>query len=254
MFMHYELIQAFSLAAEEKVRILKSNTMRYLLLSAFAGIFVGFGILLIFTIGGLIGPLPIRRIIMGMAFGIALTLVIVIGSEIFTGNNMIMTVASLEKRVSWKNTRSIWLYSFVGNLIGSIVLGWTFVTSGVATDSIIEFVQQTAAVKMSAPFMELFFRAVLCNVLVCLAIMASFKLKSETAKLIVIWWCLFAFITLGFEHSVANMSLFSIALFSPSAQGVTLMGAAYNLVATTFGNFVGGAGVLGLGYWFIGKK
>ena len=109
---------------------------------------------------------------------------------------------------------------------------------------------KAAADKMNAPFMELLFRGILCNILVCLAVWCSFKLKEETAKLIVIFWCLFAFITSGFEHSIANMSLLSIALMIPHPETVSMIGLAANLVPVTIGNIIGGAMFIGAGYWF----
>ncbi len=252
--MYPELLSAFVSAAQNKEKILKNSLLRYLLLSVFAGFFVGLGILLIFTIGGQLGDIPSRKLIMGMTFGIALSLVIMAGSELFTGNNMIMTAASLERQVSWATTFKIWIFSYLGNLIGAISVSAIYVQTGLAKAGVLDFINATSALKMNGDFTELFFRGVLCNILVCLAVLISFKSKEDTAKLIMIWWCLFAFITSGYEHSIANMTLFSTALFSPHPDAVSLSGALHNLTATTLGNFVGGAGFLGLGYWFIGHK
>lgn len=252
--MYEELITAFVNAGLNKEKILKNSFFKYLLLSVFAGAFVGLGIILIFVIGGNLGDVPSRKLIMGMTFGIALSLVIMIGSELFTGNNMIMTVASLEKKVTWSTTMKIWVYSYFGNLLGSMAIAALYVNTGLAKAGVLDFINATAATKMAAPFSDLLFRGILCNILVCLAVLASLKLKEETAKLIMIWWCLFAFITSGFEHSIANMTLFSIAIFAPHPEGVTVMGAVANLLPVTIGNFIGGAVILGLGYWYIGKK
>ncbi|MCK8060500.1 MULTISPECIES: formate/nitrite transporter family protein [unclassified Fusibacter] len=252
--MYKEMVEKFSLAAEGKIGILKKNPMRYLLLSAMAGIFVGLGIILIFSIGGTIGDSPFKKTLMGASFGIALSLVIMIGSELFTGNNMIMTVASLNKRVTWIDSLKVWLVSYTGNLLGSIAVGLTFVLAGLASGGVLDFINKVSAAKMAGSFSELFFKGVLCNMLVCLAVFAAMKLKEETAKLIMIWWCLFAFITSGFEHSIANMTLFSISLFAPHAATVSLSGAVANLIPVTLGNFVGGAIVIGASYYFIGKE
>jgi len=107
---------------------------------------------------------------------------------------------------------------------------------------------------MNAPFLELFMRGILCNTLVCLAIWCSMKLKEETAKLIMIFWCLFAFITSGFEHSVANMTLLSISLFIPHPETVSWAGLAANLVPVTLGNIVGGMLFVGIAYWYIARE
>jgi nitrite transporter NirC len=242
-------------AAVKKGNLLNSGKIKYMLSSALAGMYVGLGILFIFTIGGILNTAnsPATKIVMGASFGIALSLVIMAGSELFTGNNLVMTIGSLEKKTSWGMSAKIWLFSFIGNLLGSIVLGLLFVYSGLGNGHTYEFINKIAAVKMHAPFGQLIVRGILCNILVCLAVWSSFKLKSESAKLIMIFWCLFAFITSGFEHSVANMTLLSIALMIPHPVTITMSGFIYNLSAVTIGNFIGGAVFVGAAYWYISK-
>ena len=106
-----------------------------------------------------------------------------------------------------------------------------------------------AASKMNAPAIELVARAILCNWLVCLAIWTSARMTSDTAKCIAIFWCLYAFIASGFEHSVANMTLLSIALLTEHPATVSFAGLGWNLLWVTIGNAVAGAGIMGLGYW-----
>lgn len=254
--MFSEEINKVSASAVRKVDLLKESKCKYLVSSALAGMYVGFGILLIFTIGGLLSSVnsPATKIVMGGSFGIALSLVIMAGSELFTGNNMIMTAASMQKKVSWIDSTKIWIYSFIGNFIGSIVLAAIFVGAGLAKGGTAEFILKTSAGKMSAPFMELFLRGILCNILVCLAVWCSFKLKEEMAKLVMIFWCLFAFITTGFEHSIANMTLLSVATLIPHEAAISFGGLFYNLTAVTLGNFVGGAIFVGAAYWYISSE
>lgn len=251
--MYEELVQSIANLAVAKEKMLKKGLAKYLVLSLFAGLYVGLGIILIFTIGGVIGESPYKKVIMGASFGIALSLVLMAGSELFTGNNMIMTVGSLEKKVSWMTTFKIWLYSYIGNLAGSIFGAWLFFMTGLGQGPVAEFILKTTELKMNAPFMDLFFKGVLCNILVCLAVLTFIKLKEETAKLIMIFWCLFAFITSGFEHSIANMTLLSIGLLLPHSEAISMIGFMNNLIPVTLGNIVGGAVVLGLGYWFVGN-
>jgi nitrite transporter NirC len=106
-----------------------------------------------------------------------------------------------------------------------------------------------AAAKMNAPALELVARAILCNWLVCLAIWTSARMTNDTAKCIAIFWCLYAFIASGFEHSVANMTLLSIALLTEHPPTVSLGGLGWNLLWVTLGNTISGAGIMGLGYW-----
>jgi len=254
--MFCEEFNSVVMAAKAKVNLLKTNRLGYFASSMLAGFYVGLGIMLIFTIGGLLNSSgsSATKIVMGASFGVALSLVIMAGSELFTGNNFIMTAASLSGEVKWKDTLKIWLVSFVGNLVGSIIAGAMFYAAGLTTGPVGEFIAKTSAVKMSLPFWPLLMRGIFCNILVCLATWCSFRLKNEVAKLIMIFWCLFAFITTGFEHSVANMTLLTIGLLAPGAANVSLMGYAYNIGVVTLGNMIGGAIFLALPYYIISKK
>jgi nitrite transporter NirC len=218
--------------------------------------YVGFGILLIFTIGGLLSQTdtPAVRIVMGISFGIALSLVIMAGSELFTGNHMIMTIGNLEKKVTLRNSLNIYLFSFIGNLLGSIFIAYLFALAGLAKGSTAEFIGRAAQVKMSLPWVELLARGILCNTLICLAVWCSFRMKEETGKLVMIFWCLFAFITTGFEHSVANMTLLAVALLAPGATAGAIAGFFYNIGIVSLGNFIGGALLVGAAYWYISTE
>lgn len=79
-------------------------------------------------------------------------------------------------------------------------------------------------------------------------------MKSESGKLIMIFWCLFAFITCGFEHSIANMTVLSIGVLIPHSETISLLGMFNNLLPVTLGNFIGGALFLGGSYYYIGKE
>ncbi|GAA0092587.1 formate/nitrite transporter family protein [Paraclostridium bifermentans] len=255
--MHNETLEKLTVAAKNKVNLLNSSRLKYIVSSAFAGLYVGIGILLIFTIGGLLTSAnsPMTKIMMGVSFAIALSLVVMTGSELFTGNNMVMTAGTLNKGTSSKDLLRVWAYSFVGNLLGSLLVAGLFVGTGLVNKgTVMEFFATTSLAKASLPFMDLFFRGVLCNILVCVAVMCSFRTNDDTAKLIIIFMCLFAFITSGFEHSVANMTIFGVALFSSAIKGATLMGAIYNLFVVTLGNIAGGALVMGAGAYILGKK
>ncbi len=111
------------------------------------------------------------------------------------------------------------------------------------------FLNQVASAKMNAPGIELFARGILCNWLVCLALWMSGRTQNDAAKAIVIFWALFAFIASGFEHSVANMTLFSIALLGKHPATVSLSGMGYNLLWVTLGNLFSGSLFMAVGYW-----
>lgn len=251
--MYTELVQKMNEISLTKVAILRESKSRYLLLAMLAGFFVGLGIILIFTIGGTLGDVPYRRTLMGMSFGIALSLVIMAGSELFTGNNLVLTIGAMDKTVTWTDALRIWVYSWIGNWAGSILVAVLYFYTGLTKGPVGEFIAAASASKMAAAPGELFFRGILCNILVCLAVLCSIKLKEEIAKLVMIWWCLFAFITSGFEHSIANMSLLTVGLLVPHGEKVSLSGYFYNIGIVTLGNIVGAVAVLALVYWYIGS-
>lgn len=243
-------------AAKAKSELLKNNKVGYFVSSMLAGIFVGMAIMLIFTIGGLLSSAgsPATKIVMGIAFGGALSLVVFAGSELFTGNNFIMTVGSLNKSLSWIDTIKVWIVSFIGNLVGSILAGYMFYLAGLAKGPVGDFIANTAATKMSLPVTELFFRGIFCNMLVCLAVWCTFRCKDDISKLVMIFWCLFIFITSGFEHSIANMTLLTIALCSPGTAAVSISGYIYNIGIVTLGNMVGGILFVAIPYYLISRK
>ena len=253
--MFTETLEKINTYGVKKVKLLKESKIKYLTASLLAGFYVGLGIFLIMTIGGVtsVNGGYQYKVFMGLGFGIALSLVIMAGSELFTGNNMAMFSGMLDKKISVKDGINIWIFSYLGNLAGSILVGTLFYMSKAANHDIVNFLLSYAEKKMNTPAPDLFFKGILCNILVCLAVLSAIKLKEETAKLIMIFWCLFAFITTGFEHSIANMSLFSAALLFPHSQGISLLAFGYNLFWVTLGNMVGGC-ALGAAYYIMGKK
>lgn len=255
--MEHETVTAMANAARAKAGLLRHGAREYLILAALAGAYVGLGIVLIFAIGA---PLQAAgsgatKAVMGASFGVALTLVIFAGSELFTGNNLVMTVGALSGTVGGGALARVWAMSFAGNLLGSMLLALATAASGVLSRAPAkEFLLGIVAAKMSAPLVELFFRGVLCNALVCLAVWMSMRTRDEVARLVLIFWCLFAFIGAGFEHSVANMTLLSIGLFLPHDPNlVSWVGLARNLAVVTAGNIAGGALLIGVPYWYVAR-
>ena len=245
-------MQKISDASEKKIEYMKKSPLGYLILSALAGIYLGFGITLIFSVGGPIadaGGGAYLKLIMGASFGIALSLVIFAGSELFTGNNMIFAVSRLANRVGVGSIVMLFVMCFIGNFIGSAFLGWMVVEGGSLTEASQALILKVAAGKMGLGAKEAFLRGILCNWLVCLAVWISLRTKSETAKLIMIFWCLFAFIGSGFEHSIANQSLLSMAMLLPHGAEVSIAGFIHNQIFVTLGNLVGGGAFVGLVYW-----
>ena len=250
--MHTSDNERIALVAAKKHKFLEDSLPRYVILSALAGVYLGFGIALIFSVGGPLATAgsPIVKLVMGVSFGIALTLVIFAGSELFTGNNMIGAIGGLSRSLTWGQVMQLNAWSWVGNLVGSLALAWLVVQSGVLSKGPqADLVGNVAALKMSLPAWELFLRGLLCNWLVCLAVWTSGRTTNDAAKILLIFWCLFAFIGTGFEHSVANQSLLGMALFLPHGIAISWAGYWYNQFYVVVGNIVGGGLFVGGLYW-----
>ena len=248
--MYRKSIDYFANFARDKVKALKRNPGGFFVGSMMAGAYVGFGIILIFVLGSAADPQS-KKLIMGTSFGIALTLVVFAGAELFTGHNMYMPLALFKKKITSNDLILVWVTVWVGNLVGSAFVGILFVLGGASgiIDVIDSFVNLVAIDKMNASVVQLLARAMLCNWLVCLALWMAARTNNDTAKCIVIFWCLFGFIASGFEHSVANMTLFSIALLGEHPEAVSLYGAGYNLFWVTIGNLLSGSLFMAGGYW-----
>lgn len=241
--------------AEKKIKVLKEGKANYITAAALAGLFIGISYIFIFTVGAYLhaGNSPAYKILMGASFGVGLSLVMAAGAELFTGTNMVMAIGALEKKTSWMDALKIWAASWFGNFIGAIITIGLFLASGLIKGNLAEFIIEGAVGKVTPSALQIFARGILCNILVCLAVWCFYKLKDDTAKLVMIFWCLFAFITTGFEHSVANMTLLPLASILSHGVEISLGAMIHNLIFATLGNLVGGALFVGFPYWFISK-
>lgn len=244
--MYTNLINKISEIAQNKVEYQRTSPFKYLVSSAFAGALIGFGILLANTIGGFLSVAnsPYSRIIMGATFAVALTLVNFIGVELFTGNNLTMLIGFFNKKIRFSYVLKIWVISYFGNLIGAIILSFIFVNAGLAKSPTIDFFASLSQAKIEPSFMQLFFRGILCNFMVCIAVLMCLKLEDDTAKILITLLCIITFFTSGFEHSIANMTTFGVTLVEGST-GLSIGSVISNLIPVTLGNIMGGGVILG---------
>ena len=260
--METTVIEKISNVARVKADYAKSSFLKCFVYSMFAGAYIGIGITLIFTLGAQISgseyTVGLTKLVMGASFGLALSMCIMCGSDLFTGNNLLMGVGAMTRRVSWPEAFHVWGINLIGNLAGSLLVAWIIKMSGLLNNEQFgTFVVTMSANKISPGFIPLFFRGALCNVCVCVAVWCGQKLQSEAARLIIIWWGLFAFIGIGLEHSIANMTLLALGIFSPYASTNDLVnwgGYFSNLVPVILGNFFGGVILFALPYYFCSKK
>lgn len=252
--MYSDPIKKCAANAARIVKLADKNPLGFWISSAMAGAYVGLGIILIFTLGNIVDP-SIRPLVMGATFGVALTLVIMAGSELFTGHSMFLSFGAKAGVITWKDNARILPQTWVANLLGSVAVALLYYYAGGGkllpdTESLLHNV---ALAKTSAPAMVLFFKGILCNWLVCLAIWMCQRVEG-TGRFIAIWWCLLAFIGSGYEHSIANMTIFAMSWFGQHSDAYTLGGIGHNLLWVSLGNLVSGTVFMGLGYWYSTPK
>jgi nitrite transporter NirC len=249
--MYRDTITSFAEAGAHKVDMIRTHFMAFFIGAAMAGAYIGFGDIIMFTVGAH-ADAAWSHLVMGAVFSAALTIVIFAGSELFTGTAMYMPLALLSGKASFVDVLSVWATAWVGNLVGAAMLAALFHMAGggvLLGDGHDAFFAAVSA-KMSAPALELFARGILCNWLVCLAIWMCSRTDNAAAKIMLIFWPITIFVAAGYEHSVANMFTFCMALFGTHPDTITLRGAVHNLIPVTLGNLIGGAVFMAAGYWF----
>ena len=252
--MYSNTINYFAKLAKAKTAFLKSNPLAFFIGALMAGAYLSIGIALVFTIAGQLDP-SIRPLVMGISFGIALTLVVFAGSELFTGLTMYMTIGWLKETVTGSEVFKTWGVSWSGNLLGALLFSIMMaIGHGALYNESSDLLNAIASSKINKGPVQLFFLAVLCNWFGCLAIWTAARTENDVAKCILIFWCLYGFFASGFEHSIANMAIFSMALLGDHPESVSLAGMFYNLFFVTLGNLVSGSVFMAVGYWAASPK
>jgi formate transporter len=195
------------------------------------------------------------RVLGGVVFSLGLILVIVAGAELFTGNNL-LAMAWADGCMPTRDVLINWVVVCAANFVGAVGLAAAVFLSGhteMNGGAVGKTYLAIAAAKSSLSLTEAFFRGVLCNVLVCMAVWMTLAGRSVTDKFIAIVFPISAFVAAGFEHSIANMYLFPLAemLKAAAGQPVELAWLWRNLVPVIAGNLVGGSVLVALVYYMI---
>lgn len=239
----------------ESIGVTKANlpVLQTIVLAILGGAFIAFGAMfytLVITNTGMgFGP---ERLLGGIVFSLGLILVVIAGAELFTGNNLI-TMAWVERHITLAQLARNWGLVFIGNMAGATAAAVTLALSGVldlGDGSIATTARNIAIAKVQIPFSEAFFRGLLCNILVCLAIWLCFAAHSVASKILAILFPVSAFVALGFEHSVANMYFIPMGYLAGSTN-ITISDFLNNMIPVVLGNIIGGGGLVALTYWVI---
>ena len=225
------------------------------MLGILAGAFIGLGALYsVIVLSDASLGVAAARVLAGAVFSLGLLLVVVAGAELFTGNNL-LAMAWAQGSVSTRGMLANWAIVCATNFIGAAGLAALVFLSGHA-DAYAETYLKIAAAKSALPFWTAFWRGVLCNVLVCMAVWMTLAGRSVTDKAMAVVLPVSLFVAAGFEHSVANMYLFPLATLLQAAAGapVQLSWLWTNLVPVIAGNLVGGSVLVALVYYVIYRR
>lgn len=244
-------------------------------LAILAGAFIGTGAIFCTTVLSGLGAAGmgygLQRLLGGLVFCLGLIAVVVAGAELFTGNNLIV-MAFASGKVSLTGLLRNWAIVWTGNLVGSILTAlvmfftkqFTFGSGAIGLTAL-----NIANSKCGLGFFQAICLGIMCNALVCLAVWLCSSARSTTDKILAIIFPITCFVAAGFEHSVANMYFIPIGLFikdfvpadstfwtaigkTAADFGNLTWGAFFlkNLLPVTIGNIIGGAGFVGLVYWY----
>ncbi len=215
---------------------------RMLLLAVLAGVYIALA-----GAASVVGTAAAGKLAGACIFPAGLAMVILAGSELFTGNNL-MIISALEKRITWRQLLTAWLVVYAGNLIGAVLIAALTVFGG-TFGGCYEALLATAGAKTALAFPEALLRGVACNILVCAAVWMAAAARDAGGKVLALYLPVAAFVLCGFEHCVANMffipaGLFAVIRYGGGPEGLT-WGAFLlkNLLPVTVGNLIGGVGL-----------
>lgn len=242
--------------AIKKLNSYEQSSFIYLLRSMLASMFIGFGVIVAFKTGNFfyLADSPLTYPMAAITFGAAIILIAHGGGDLFTGNTFYYTYAALKKKMRWRQVGTLWTYSYVGNFIGAVLFALLIYATGLFDDASVNgFLIEVAKNKTIAPTMELFFRGILCNWLVCLAFFIPLTLRGDGPRLFTMMLFVFCFFISGYEHSIANMCTFAVSVVLGQPDSVTVSGMLHNLIPVTIGNLIGGVVFMGWMYYYANK-
>jgi formate/nitrite transporter len=247
--------------------VLKSVTLGVL-----AGAFIALGGYAAALASHSIENVGLAKFVAGAIFPVGLMLILICGCDLFTGN-VLVTVPLVDGKTNIGKLLKNWFIIYFSNMLGALIVAFLVFSSGMLdtnNNMLGAYALKVAATKASLPFGKALASGILCNVLVCIAVWMSFAAKDIAGKILAIWFPIMAFIVGGFEHCVANMYYFSIALFAKAdpkyveaaeafhvtpekLSHISFTGIVENLIPVTIGNIIGGGIFIGVAFWFAFK-
>ena len=245
-------------------------TGKTIVLGILAGMFIGLAGLGATTAAVSIKLASVAKFVGACIFPAGLIMVVIAGSELFTGNCLLI-IPALEHKITVKQLCRNWVLVYLGNFIGGLIVAAGAVFSHQASlfdNGMAVSMISTAAGKCSMPFGDALIKGIFCNFLVCIAVWLGMAAKDAAGKVLGIFWPIMLFVLCGFEHSIANMYYIGAGLFANTlpayAEAAATAGIdtaaltwgnflAANLLPVTIGNIIGGF-MVGIAYWYANLR
>ena len=220
-------------------------------LAVMAGVFISLGAAFMLVIKADTElPFALSQLLSGLVFSVGLFMVVTAGAELFTGNSL-MVVGYLERRYGPVELMRSWVLVYAGNLAGALLTTAILALAGFSElggGAVGAAAASVAVAKTGLAPVTTFFRGILCNVLVCIAVWMGFAARTVCDKLAVCVLPVAAFVACGYEHCVANMLFIPFGILCGAEVGAA--GLLSNLIFSTAGNLAGGVGLVACAYWF----
>ncbi|MFM7079680.1 MAG: formate/nitrite transporter family protein, partial [Bacteroidota bacterium] len=250
-----QLFQRVEQAAMRKAHV---AAFSLLMLGILAGAFIGFGAMAnMFVLSDPLQSLAVTRILGGLIFSIGLIMVVVAGAELFTGNTLLV-MAFVDRKITLVELLRNWTIVLIGNALGAFLLALLVYHSGhldLLAGKVAGQYLAVADAKCALPFCKAFTSAILCNMLVCFAVWMSYACRTVTDKILAVVFPVTVFVSAGFEHVVANLFLFPLAVIAmdepTSYIHLNASGIMSNLIPMLLGNMIGGGLFVGLVYYLV---
>lgn len=250
------LMSQLEYSISKKIDLLSSSLPRYAVRSMLAGLFLALGTAIGFYIAiRMHGALPgLEKATYAFMFSWGLVMIIFLNAELGTSNMLYTTIGVYKKKMSFAFALKLLLICIFFNLIGGVLSGYllslTTPFSHLEPDN---FMFTGVAAKLTKSTSQILVEGMFANILVNIAVLASLRIKDDTAKVLVIVFVIFIFSFLGYEHVIANFPAFSLTYFSAhgTLAEMTAGNVLHNLFFTLIGNFIGGGLVMGLGYAWL---
>ncbi|WP_172136112.1 formate/nitrite transporter family protein [Adlercreutzia sp. ZJ473] len=219
-----------------------SPAWRLFVLGVAAGLLIGLGAVTSSTAAHALDNAGLVRLVSGLIFPMGLIMVVLLGTELFTGNALMVT-AALDGRISWGRLARNWAVVYVGNLVGAVALAALMAFFGqlnIGGGDLAVYTAKVAASKDALPWGNAFVLGIFCNLMVCIAVYLGNAAQDAAGRMMGLYVPVMGFVLAGFEHCVANMYYIPAGIFAYLNPAYTQMivDAGINTAVLDFGTFV----------------